>query len=324
MDAATGAALATQLYAPYGGVRYQSGTLPTDHGFTGQVSDAASSGLDDYGARSYDPVAGQFTSADTTLAGGLNRYAYVGGNPESKTDPSGHIQRAPRDYNHVFAYQQESAAPHVYYGDPNAVISDTMQFFFGTDTLRQSYYTLFLDRHASTGDKVKAAAAAALTVVTDAVTIASTFAGDPEVGGAARTAEGALLAAEDAGHAAALAAENASKATSVVGEAESQTTRLWRAVEPGELADVQKYGDYNIHPNSTFKRFAFSEEDLDHFIKASPNQNYTKTYIDLPSEKLDLMYRHPDAGGVGNAIGIDVYATPEFYEWFDTVHIVDG
>ncbi len=87
--------LATQLYGPYGAVRYQSGTLPTDHGFTGQRSDAATSGLDYYGARYYDPVAGQFTSADTTLAGGLNRYAYVGGNPETKADPSGHYSAPP-------------------------------------------------------------------------------------------------------------------------------------------------------------------------------------------------------------------------------------
>ncbi len=65
----SGAVTATQLYGPYGAVRYQSGTLPTDQGFTGQRADAVS-GLDYYGARYYDPVAGQFTSADTTLAGG--------------------------------------------------------------------------------------------------------------------------------------------------------------------------------------------------------------------------------------------------------------
>ncbi len=90
----SGAVTATQLYGPYGAVRYQQGTLPTDQGFTGQRSDAAS-GLDYYGARYYDPVAGQFTSADTTLAGGLNRYAYVGGNPETATDPSGHMYARP-------------------------------------------------------------------------------------------------------------------------------------------------------------------------------------------------------------------------------------
>jgi RHS repeat-associated protein len=86
----SGAASATQLYGPYGGVRYASGTLPTSKGFTGQRADSATSGLDYYGARYYDPVAGQLTSADTTLAGGLNRYAYVAGNPETATDPTGH------------------------------------------------------------------------------------------------------------------------------------------------------------------------------------------------------------------------------------------
>ena len=81
---------ASQLYAPYGGVRYASGSLPTDYGYTGQRADA-STGLDYYGARYYDPTLGQFTSADTVLAGGLNRYSYVGGNPTTATDPSGHM-----------------------------------------------------------------------------------------------------------------------------------------------------------------------------------------------------------------------------------------
>lgn len=86
----SGAVTATQLCSPYGGVRYQCGMLPTDYGFTHQRSDASTSGLDYYGARYYDPVAGQFTSADTVDAGGLNRYAYVDGNPTTATDPSGH------------------------------------------------------------------------------------------------------------------------------------------------------------------------------------------------------------------------------------------
>ena len=98
VNATTGAVTATQLYAPYGGVRYASGSLPGSHGFTGQHSDAATSGLDYYGARYYDPAAGQFTSADSMLPkqgatsdlSQLNRYAYVGGNPETMADPSGH------------------------------------------------------------------------------------------------------------------------------------------------------------------------------------------------------------------------------------------
>ncbi|HEX8996611.1 MAG TPA: RHS repeat-associated core domain-containing protein [Ktedonobacterales bacterium] len=86
---ASGTVSASQLYGPYGAVRYQNGTLPTDYAFTHQRADATS-GLDYYNARYYDPLAGQFTSADTASAGGLNRYGYVGGNPETKSDPTGH------------------------------------------------------------------------------------------------------------------------------------------------------------------------------------------------------------------------------------------
>jgi RHS repeat-associated protein len=89
-----GTATASVLYAPYGAVRYSAGTMPTSFGFTGQRSDAVS-GLDYYGARYYDPVAGQFASADTVQSRdvlGLSRYAYVKGNPIVRTDPTGHKQ----------------------------------------------------------------------------------------------------------------------------------------------------------------------------------------------------------------------------------------
>jgi hypothetical protein len=52
--------------------------------------------LDYYGARYYDPAAGQFVSADTALPQsgynpwGLSRYACVQGNSETLTDPDGH------------------------------------------------------------------------------------------------------------------------------------------------------------------------------------------------------------------------------------------
>jgi len=91
---ASGQSTAAQLYGPYGNVRYSSGTMPTDIGFTGQRGDSAT-GLDYYGTRYYDPVMGQFISADTVLPGngfnpwGLSRYAYVKGNPETLTDPTG-------------------------------------------------------------------------------------------------------------------------------------------------------------------------------------------------------------------------------------------
>ncbi len=85
----SGNVVASQLFGPYGASRYSSGTMPTSRGFTGQRADATT-GLDYYGARYYDPAAGQFTSADSVI-NGLSRYAYVGGNPETATDPSGHL-----------------------------------------------------------------------------------------------------------------------------------------------------------------------------------------------------------------------------------------
>ena len=81
----SGHVTASQLYAPYGQGRYSTGVMPTAKGFTGQRLDP--SGLNYYNARYYDAGVGQFTSADPVQ--GPNRYAYVAGNPETMTDPSG-------------------------------------------------------------------------------------------------------------------------------------------------------------------------------------------------------------------------------------------
>ncbi len=43
--------------------------MPTALGYTGQYGDAATTGLDYYNARYYDPVLGQFASADTVADG---------------------------------------------------------------------------------------------------------------------------------------------------------------------------------------------------------------------------------------------------------------
>jgi hypothetical protein len=49
--------------------------------------------LDDYNARYYDPVVGRFVSADTKQGNvqGMDPYAYVQDNPETKNDPTGQI-----------------------------------------------------------------------------------------------------------------------------------------------------------------------------------------------------------------------------------------
>ena len=77
-----------QVYGPYGTSRYQQGSMATTKGFTGQYSDSLT-GLDYYGSRYYDPVVGRFLSADAL--GGLDPYAYVDDNPETYSDPTGHI-----------------------------------------------------------------------------------------------------------------------------------------------------------------------------------------------------------------------------------------
>lgn len=87
-----GGITATQLFAPYGAVRDQSGTMPTSYGYTNQRSDP--SGLMYDHARYYDSSVGQFISADQVQ--GPNRYGYVGGNPTTRTDPSGNTLIPPR------------------------------------------------------------------------------------------------------------------------------------------------------------------------------------------------------------------------------------
>ena len=88
--------LGNQLYGPYGNLRYNAGTIGTAKGFTGHYADALT-GLDYYAARYYDPVIGRFLSPDTVEgnAQGADPYAYVGGNPETETDPTGEFRYNP-------------------------------------------------------------------------------------------------------------------------------------------------------------------------------------------------------------------------------------
>jgi len=79
-----------QLFGPYGKGRYYVGNLTTARGFTGHYNDGLT-GLDSFNARYDDPVVGVFLSPDSVQgnASGMNPYGYVGGNPETQTDPSG-------------------------------------------------------------------------------------------------------------------------------------------------------------------------------------------------------------------------------------------
>jgi RHS repeat-associated protein len=100
-----------QRYYPYGEPRdVYSPALPTDHTFTGQISDGllddGGTGLMYYGARYYDPQVGRFAAADTIVPNpgnpqDLNRYTYVGNNPVNFTDPSGHDEPPEDDKDDV-------------------------------------------------------------------------------------------------------------------------------------------------------------------------------------------------------------------------------
>ena len=85
---ANGATTASYTYSPYGEVT-KSGSDDTPFQFTGRDNDEAAN-LQFNRARYYSPELGRFISEDPIgLAGGVNQYAYAGGNPLSYTDPLG-------------------------------------------------------------------------------------------------------------------------------------------------------------------------------------------------------------------------------------------
>lgn len=80
---------------------YPWGTDRAVDGFTPKLQfnfkEQEASGLYDYGARLYNPATGRWLSPDSSLADGMNRYAYVGNNPVSRTDPTGHFADDPQN-----------------------------------------------------------------------------------------------------------------------------------------------------------------------------------------------------------------------------------
>jgi RHS repeat-associated protein len=89
-----GAVTGTYRSDEWGNLISSTGGSSQLFGYTGEPRDGT--GLTYLRARYYDPAIGRFTSRDTwpgsvALPDSLNRYAYVGNNPASSTDHSGHI-----------------------------------------------------------------------------------------------------------------------------------------------------------------------------------------------------------------------------------------
>lgn len=93
----------TPQYYPYGSnarsqVRQQAevgsrqGNDSNNRYYTGQRKVDQDDALYNYNARYYSPESGIFTQPDTVQ--GINRFAYVGGNPIMNNDPSGHCANA--------------------------------------------------------------------------------------------------------------------------------------------------------------------------------------------------------------------------------------
>jgi RHS repeat-associated protein len=85
----TGTVASQYSYDPYGNRTTISGTLASDIGYAGYFYHAVS-GLDFTLYRAYDPAHARWLNRDPIgETGGINLYAYVGGNSTSYIDPSG-------------------------------------------------------------------------------------------------------------------------------------------------------------------------------------------------------------------------------------------
>ncbi len=93
MSTATGTT-DTERFDAWGAKLLGSGAIPI-YGYTGREQDGTpttGTGMIYYRARYYDPANGRFTQRDPIeLKGGINLYAYVGGNPVNRVDPTGEV-----------------------------------------------------------------------------------------------------------------------------------------------------------------------------------------------------------------------------------------
>ncbi|MDO9459925.1 MAG: RHS repeat-associated core domain-containing protein [Alphaproteobacteria bacterium] len=86
---ATGAVVWDGVFGPFGEPHAITGALAQNLRFPGQYADSET-GLAYNWHRTYDPATGRYLQSDPIgLAGGINTYAYVNGNPLRYSDPDG-------------------------------------------------------------------------------------------------------------------------------------------------------------------------------------------------------------------------------------------
>jgi RHS repeat-associated protein len=89
LTGSTGATEGQYSYSPYGSQSAAGATTTNSYTYTGRETDGL--GIDYYRARYYNPTTGRFLSEDPIgLLGGINLYAYAGGNPINNNDPTGY------------------------------------------------------------------------------------------------------------------------------------------------------------------------------------------------------------------------------------------
>jgi RHS repeat-associated protein len=133
-------ATTTTLYKPWGEVRYQSDTLPTDYTYTGQYSYQDDFGLMFYNARWYDSTLARMAQADTMVPGAGNpmawdRYAGMMNNPLRYSDPSGHVscETTGEDCDEYGNYENEPDS--IKY---NAIVSGVSNIFLLRESILKS------------------------------------------------------------------------------------------------------------------------------------------------------------------------------------------
>jgi RHS repeat-associated protein len=134
----------TYAYDPFGRLMAQHETIAQPFKYAGQVGiQAEGNNLYYMRARYYDANLGRFISEDPAgIAGGLNLFAYVGGNPMILVDPTGRTQAdVNRAISILSAYHPEyyNLTASVNFGVTPPSQSGETNFFTGNITLSNEY-----------------------------------------------------------------------------------------------------------------------------------------------------------------------------------------